>query len=61
MGRQIVVTGRPMTRRGPLLLLGCVGVALLISGCQTVATRRDAPFDPQALVGEWRGESGRRL
>jgi len=65
MGRQIVVTGRPVTWRNPLLLLACVGVALLISACQTVATgpdepvatRPDEPPDPQELVGKWRGES----
>jgi hypothetical protein len=65
MGGRTVVTGRPVTWRGPLLLLACVGVALLMSACQTVATapdepvatRPDEPLDPQALVGEWRGES----
>lgn len=28
----------------------------MVSACQTVATRPDEPLDPQALVGEWRGE-----
>jgi hypothetical protein len=55
MGNRIVVTGRPVTGRGRLLLLVCVGVALLVSACQTAAPFR--PEDPQSLIGEWSGEA----
>jgi hypothetical protein len=50
----IVATCHPVTGRGRLLLLVCVGVALLVSACQTAAPFR--PEDPQSLVGEWSGE-----
>jgi hypothetical protein len=55
LGTRIAATGRPVTGRGPLLLLASVGVALLVSACQTAAPFR--PEDPQSLIGEWSGES----
>jgi len=54
-GGPIVATCHPVTGRGRLLLLVCVGVALLVSACQTAAPFR--PDDPQSLIGEWSGES----
>jgi len=55
MGARIAVTGRPVTGRDRLLLLACVGVAVVVSACQTAAPFR--PEDPQSLIGEWSGES----
>lgn len=35
----------------------CVGLALLISACQTADHTRLQPLEPQSLVGEWSGKS----